>query len=75
MRNAPKDYFEAKGVEFYKKLVVGYDLVAELFPNRILKLDAEVNLDELTMRIIEVVDKLILAGQPSANEDTDYSND
>ena len=59
MRNAPKDYFEAKGVEFYKKLVVGYDLVAELFPNRILKLDAEVNLDEMTMRITEVVDNLI----------------
>jgi len=59
MRNAPKDYFEAKGIEFYKKLVVGYDLVAELFPNRILKLDAEVNLDEMTMRITEVVDNLI----------------
>jgi dTMP kinase len=63
MRNAPKDYFEAKGVEFYKKLVVGYDLVAELFPNRILKLDAEVNLDEMTMRITQVVDNLIEAGK------------
>ena len=63
MRNAPKDYFEAKGIEFYKKLVVGYDLVAELFPNRILKLDAEVTLDEMTMRITEVVDNLIAAGR------------
>ena len=75
MRNAPKDYFEAKGIEFYKKLVVGYDLVAELFPNRILKLDAEVNLDEMTMRINEVVDKLILAGKSSNNVDDDYKND
>jgi len=63
MRNAPKDYFEAKGIEFYKKLVVGYDLVAELFPNRILKLDAEVTLDEMTMRITEVIDNLIAAGR------------
>lgn len=63
MRNAPKDYFESKGVEFYKKLVIGYDLVAELFPNRILKLDAEVHLDEMTMRITEVIDHLIAAGR------------
>ncbi len=75
MRNAPKDYFEAKGIEFYKKLVVGYDLVAELFPNRILKLDAEVNLDEMTMRILEVVDNLTLARKSSDSLETDYSND
>ena len=59
MRNAPKDYFEAKGVDFYKKLVVGYDLMAELFPNRILKLDAEVSLDQMTMVIFEATNKLI----------------
>lgn len=59
MRNAPKDYFEAKGIEFYKKLVVGYDTVAALFPNRILQLDAEVSLDSMTMTIIDTVDKMI----------------
>ena len=59
MRNAPKDYFESKGVEFYKKLVVGYDTVAELFPNRILTLDAEVSLDTMTMTILDTVDKLL----------------
>lgn len=59
MRNAPKDYFEAKGVDFYKKLVVGYDLMAELFPNRILKLDAEVSLEQMTMVILETTNKLI----------------
>ncbi len=59
MRNAPKDYFESKGVDFYKKLVVGYDLMAELFPNRILKLDAEVTLDQMTMQIFEATNKLI----------------
>ncbi|QDK41649.1 dTMP kinase [Bacteriovorax stolpii] len=59
MRNAPKDYFESKGVDFYKKLVVGYDLMAELFPHRILKLDAEVTLDQMTMQIFEATNKLI----------------
>ena len=63
MRNAPKDYFEAKGPEFYKKLIVGYDLVAELFPNRILKLDAEVTLDQMSMQILDTVDKLITNNQ------------
>ena len=68
MRNAPKDYFESKGVDFYKKLVVGYDLMAELFPNRILKLDAEVTLEQMTMQIFEATNKLI--GQSrSANQE------
>ena len=59
MRNAPKDYFEAKGIEFYKKLVVGYDLMAEYFPHRILKMNAEVTLDEMTMQITEAITQLI----------------
>lgn len=59
MRNAPKDYFESKGVDFYKKLVVGYDLVAELFPHRIMKLDAEVTLDQMTMTIFQATNDLI----------------
>lgn len=59
MRNAPKDYFESKGVDFYKKLVVGYDLIAELFPHRVLKLNAEVSLDEMTMVIFEATNRLI----------------
>lgn len=59
IRNAPKDYFEARGIEFYKKLVVGYDLMHELFPNRILKLDAEGSLEEITMVIENAVSNLI----------------
>ncbi|MBC7427015.1 MAG: dTMP kinase [Bacteriovorax sp.] len=59
IRNAPKDYFESKGIEFYKKLVVGYDLMAELFPNRILKLNADITMDAMTMTITEAVTKLI----------------
>ncbi len=59
MRNAPKDYFESKGIEFYKKLVVGYDLMAELFPKRILKIDAEGSLESVTFKITEVVESMI----------------
>ncbi len=69
MRNAPKDYFESKGVDFYKKLVVGYDLIAELFPHRIMKLDAEVSLDEMTMVIFEATNKLINQTKTGAMED------
>lgn len=59
MRNAPKDYFEARGIEFYKKLVVGYDLMHELFPNRILKLDAEGSLDQVTDSIFKTMENLL----------------
>ena len=54
-----KDYFEARGIEFYKKLVVGYDLMHEYFPNRILKLDAEGPLDEVTRLILGTMENLI----------------
>ncbi len=60
MRNAPKDYFESKGMAFYEKLVVGYDLALELFPERILKIDASKNLDEVHLQIKSIVDKLII---------------
>ncbi|MBC7712887.1 MAG: dTMP kinase [Rhizobacter sp.] len=70
IRNAPKDYFEAKGIEFYKKLVVGYDLMAELFPNRILKLNADVTMDAMTMTITEAVNKLI-----NQNKNSDLEED
>lgn len=63
IRNAPKDYFEAKGIEFYKKLIVGYDLMHELFPNRILKIDAEGTLDQVTASIFATMDKLITSKQ------------
>ncbi|MFA6238431.1 MAG: dTMP kinase [Bacteriovorax sp.] len=71
IRNAPKDYFEAKGIEFYKKLVVGYDLMHELFPNRILKLDAEGSLDQVTTSLLGSIDKLISSRQSSDLEDNE----
>lgn len=59
IRNAPKDYFEAKGVDFYKKLIVGYDTVSELFPHRIIKIDASVTVDQMSFVINDTVEKLI----------------
>ncbi len=59
IRNAPKDYFEAKGIEFYKKLVVGYDLMHELFPSRILKINAEGSLDQVTESIMNAMEQLL----------------
>jgi len=69
MRNAPKDYFEAKGVEFYKKLIIGYDLMAELFPNRILKIDAQESVDEVTHKILETIEALISNTQESLSDE------
>ncbi|MGZ3790224.1 MAG: dTMP kinase [Bacteriovorax sp.] len=68
LRNAPKDYFESKGIEFYKKLIVGYDLMHELFPNRILKLDAEGSLDQVTTDIFNTMEKLINQKDESVEE-------
>jgi dTMP kinase len=59
MRNAPKDYFESKGVDFYKKLVTGYDLAHQLFPNRIIKINAEGSLDSIQLEIESIVDQLL----------------
>ena len=70
MRNAPKDYFEAKGIEFYKKLVVGYDLMAHYFPQRIITLDAEVAQDEMTDKIITALD-LLLSSQKLTQDQVD----
>lgn len=65
LRNAPKDYFESKGMEFYKKLVVGYDLALELFPHRIIKINAEKSLDEVELEITAVMDRLLKGNRPT----------
>jgi dTMP kinase len=40
-RGAAKDYFEAENSEFYANLIDGYRQMAELFPERILKVKAQ----------------------------------
>ncbi|MES2525447.1 MAG: dTMP kinase [Bdellovibrionota bacterium] len=39
-RGNAKDYFESEKEEFYQQLIAGYRALPELFPNRILKIDA-----------------------------------
>ncbi|HLE09931.1 MAG TPA: dTMP kinase [Bacteriovoracaceae bacterium] len=41
LRNSKKDYFEAEKVDFYKKIIEGYEQAAQLFPQRIKTIDGE----------------------------------
>ena len=59
-RNQNRDYFESQGRDFYQKLIDGYDLSAELFPNRILVLDGEKDETQVTDDIINHVNQFIL---------------
>lgn len=59
IRNAPKDYFESKGEDFYQKLVTGYDLAAELFPERIQVINAERDLKQIGTDIEQSLLELI----------------
>ena len=34
-RNLPKDYFESRGEDFYKRIIDGYETARTLFPDRI----------------------------------------
>lgn len=42
-RGSEKDYFESQKQDFYQNLMDGYREVAQLFPDRILTINAEVN--------------------------------
>ena len=57
VRNAPKDYFERKGVDFYKKLVAGYDFAAEIFPERIVTLDGSGAADKVTSLLLSKLEQ------------------
>lgn len=59
IRNSTKDYFESKGEEFYKKLIIGYDLALELFPHRIKKLDAKRTVEAISADINKMIESLI----------------
>lgn len=59
VRNAPKDYFEKQGMEFYQKLVEGYDIATELFPNRIEVIDGTKGEEEVFEQIKLKMNSLI----------------
>src|SRR5690606_7164253 len=58
IRNAPKDYFERLGDNFYNKLVEGYDLAATLFSNRVVTIDGEHGFEAVNTEIITHHDAL-----------------
>lgn len=59
VRNAPKDYFESQGGEFYQKLIDGYDRAAEIFPNRIQTIDGSRDMDAVFGDVKSLLDQLI----------------
>jgi len=59
LRGNAKDYFESQKHEFYQNLVDGYRELSEIFPERILKLNAEKSIKEVTTLIINDLERLI----------------
>ena len=59
IRNAPKDYFESRGKDFYEKLIQGYDISLELFPERISVVDGDRDLDSVFESIKEEINTMI----------------
>ena len=51
-RGLEKDYFESQKGEFYQNLLDGYRELATLFPQRILKIDAEKKPDDVTKLVL-----------------------
>jgi dTMP kinase len=60
IRNAPKDYFESQGEDFYLRLIQGYDKAAELFPERVKTINAMDTADQVSAQIKHVISQLIL---------------
>lgn len=58
-RGNKKDYFESQKQEFYQNLLEGYREVAGMFPQRILKIDAEKTPVEVTKAIISDLEKIL----------------
>lgn len=68
IRNAPKDYFEKQGLEFYQKLVEGYEEALSYFPNRIAAIDGAQGEMEVFDQIKNQLDQLILEKSKNINE-------
>ncbi len=59
MRGQEKDYFEAEKNDFYHHLIEGYREMAELFSERILKIDASVTPEEVSQIIAQDLEKIL----------------
>ncbi|WPU63653.1 dTMP kinase [Peredibacter starrii] len=58
-RGNEKDYFESEKNEFYQNLVDGYRDLSEIFPERIMKIDASKTPSEVTALIIKDLEKFL----------------
>lgn len=58
-RGNSKDYFESQKVDFYQNLIEGYRELAQIFSNRVLSLDAEKSVSEVTRIILNDLERLI----------------
>jgi len=54
-----KDRLEKEGVEFHKKLRYGYLELAQLFPDRIKTVNANLSIDEVFVQVKELLNKFI----------------
>ena len=69
MRNAPKDYFEKQGQDFYNKLVRGYETASELFPERIKTINGHQDLELVHQDIVAQVETLLNQSQRTNDND------
>ena len=58
-RGNAKDYFESEKTEFYQNLLDGYREIAKVFPDRILKVNAELSQEEVTKEILSDLGKIL----------------
>lgn len=58
-RGNTKDYFEKENHRFYQKLIEGYELAADTFKRRIIKIDGSRGQDEVFKNIEEHLEKLL----------------
>lgn len=56
-RGNEKDYFETEKQEFYQNLIDGYRELSEVFPERIMKIDASKSAAQVTQFIIQDLEK------------------
>ena len=58
-RGNAKDYFESQKAEFYQNLVDGYRELATIFPERIMKIEAERSASYVSLQIANDLEKFI----------------
>lgn len=58
-RGNEKDYFESEKTEFYQNLLDGYREIAGIFPDRILKVNAELSMEAVTDAILADLEKIL----------------